>query len=349
MHAGWGDSTPSGEDVVSSWYSEVRNYKYPPGTSTGVVGHYTQVVWAKSLRIGCGVAYCSSIKGLSWEEGGTIAICRYLPGGNYNNEAPYVSSTSNCNTCASMNYQCGTFTDNCSKTVTCNSCNASEKCINNKCVPNTCTPKTECDADYECGTQLDGCGWYIDCGSCEVGMKCNPNNHMCVNCTARTRCWYHQCGTEDDTCGGLIQCGECAKGYKCEENQCVKKKSSSKAGVAVGVTIAVIVIIAIAVFIVLFILVKKGIVHVAGIGSNKNNDLARKSEKSGADREMYEDDPPPKLPPKTKHQAPSSAPPRAPPKDAPPHAPQPQGKKPPPPPAPPRNGARPPPPPPPRR
>ena len=159
------------------WYDEVGKYTYSTAQQPGT-GHYTQVVWANSKRIGCGAAYCKSAEGLSYSA--TIVVCRYLPGGNYIGDLPYVNSSSNCNTCAAMGYQCGTYTDNCSKTVTCDSCNSSETCINHKCIPKSCTPKTTCNAGYECGTMHDGCGGNISCGTCAAGLTCNPNTHKCM-------------------------------------------------------------------------------------------------------------------------------------------------------------------------
>ena len=45
-------------------------------------GHYTQVVWANTLSVGCGVAVCPT---------GTIVVCNYAPPGNYVGEKPYIA------------------------------------------------------------------------------------------------------------------------------------------------------------------------------------------------------------------------------------------------------------------
>jgi len=70
--------------------SEKSNYLGINGCSaaTGETGHYTQVVWAASVLVGCG--YTSV--------GGTV--CDYSPGGNYNGEAPYTLGTT-CSACPS--------------------------------------------------------------------------------------------------------------------------------------------------------------------------------------------------------------------------------------------------------
>ncbi len=76
-------------DAVDSWASEVPWYDYasnscnaPAGKSCG---HYTQVVWAKSTEVGCGVAICDD-KGQVW-------VCNYKPAGNYSGQKPYIAST----------------------------------------------------------------------------------------------------------------------------------------------------------------------------------------------------------------------------------------------------------------
>ncbi|KAL7394476.1 hypothetical protein ABVT39_026587 [Epinephelus coioides] len=45
--------------VINSWHNEVAHYQYPNGSTNGKpIGHYTQVVWNSSYRVGCGVKLC---------------------------------------------------------------------------------------------------------------------------------------------------------------------------------------------------------------------------------------------------------------------------------------------------
>ncbi|KAM7421481.1 hypothetical protein PAMA_015562 [Pampus argenteus] len=69
-------------DVISAWHSEVENYKYPNGSMNGKeVGHYVQVVWNSSYKVGCGVALCPN----------DIYFygCHYYRAGNFHGWPPY--------------------------------------------------------------------------------------------------------------------------------------------------------------------------------------------------------------------------------------------------------------------
>jgi hypothetical protein len=76
--------------VVQGWASEQANYVYPANTCGGVAytsatfscatcpecGHYTQIVWRTTIKVGCGVATaCSGSFPQVW-------VCDYLPAGN---------------------------------------------------------------------------------------------------------------------------------------------------------------------------------------------------------------------------------------------------------------------------
>jgi len=59
-------------DAVDNWYGEIKDYNFETGRSTGgAVGHFTQVVWKPSIKIGCGIA------------GNTYVVCRYKVTGNF--------------------------------------------------------------------------------------------------------------------------------------------------------------------------------------------------------------------------------------------------------------------------
>lgn len=70
--------------MVESWGSEKAHFVYgtmPDVTDgRGIVGHYTQVVWRKSTKLGCGLAT---------GRGDDVLVCQYDPPGNYRGEKPY--------------------------------------------------------------------------------------------------------------------------------------------------------------------------------------------------------------------------------------------------------------------
>lgn len=71
------------KEVVNSWVSEVKDYNYSNNTCKQgeVCGHYTQVVWKKTKKLGCSMSICPD-KGQIW-------VCNYNPPGNYIGEKPY--------------------------------------------------------------------------------------------------------------------------------------------------------------------------------------------------------------------------------------------------------------------
>ncbi len=69
--------------VVQSWASEVEDYDYNSNScrKEKVCGHYTQVVWRNTTKLGCGMAICSN-KSQIW-------VCNYDPPGNRIGYKPY--------------------------------------------------------------------------------------------------------------------------------------------------------------------------------------------------------------------------------------------------------------------
>ncbi|XP_042527812.1 cysteine-rich secretory protein 1 [Dipodomys spectabilis] len=69
----------SWSEVIETWYNESRHFKYGEWTMDDDVktNHYTQLVWASSYLIGCGVASCRKNR-----EPQYIYICHYCHEGN---------------------------------------------------------------------------------------------------------------------------------------------------------------------------------------------------------------------------------------------------------------------------
>nr|AFR90191.1 pathogenesis-related protein 1a [Salsola ferganica] len=75
----------TGRDAVKMWVAEKANYNYNSNTCAAnkVCGHYTQVVWRKSVRVGCARVPCNS------GPYSYFVICSYDPRGNYVGQKPY--------------------------------------------------------------------------------------------------------------------------------------------------------------------------------------------------------------------------------------------------------------------
>ncbi|XP_039616484.1 GLIPR1-like protein 1 [Polypterus senegalus] len=75
--------------AIQSFYSEVTAYSYQANSCTSVCGHYTQLVWAKSYKVGCAVVVCE--KGIiDYNTApGAIFVCDYAEAGNYRGVKPY--------------------------------------------------------------------------------------------------------------------------------------------------------------------------------------------------------------------------------------------------------------------
>ncbi|CAN1811414.1 Pathogenesis-related protein PR-1 [Linum perenne] len=78
--AGW---TPT--HAVSAWVGEKKSYRYWSNSCGGGsegCGHYTQIVWRRTVRVGCARVVCNGGKGV-------FMTCNYDPPGNYVGEKPY--------------------------------------------------------------------------------------------------------------------------------------------------------------------------------------------------------------------------------------------------------------------
>lgn len=65
----------TGKEAVESWYSEIKDYNWSrPGFSNST-GHFTQVVWKESTKLGVGVAT---------DGNKAFVVGQYRPAGNMN-------------------------------------------------------------------------------------------------------------------------------------------------------------------------------------------------------------------------------------------------------------------------
>jgi len=71
----------SPEFATIKWAGECKDYSYSSNqcAKNKVCGHFTQVVWAKSTKLGCGVAVCGPSGRMARTE---VWVCNYDPPGN---------------------------------------------------------------------------------------------------------------------------------------------------------------------------------------------------------------------------------------------------------------------------
>ncbi|XP_068189427.1 peptidase inhibitor 16-like [Antennarius striatus] len=102
-------------EALEKWFLEHLDYDFNNNScdEEKMCGHYTQMVWADTHRVGCAFHLCSSMEGLDWERV-SFLVCNYYPAGNYEGERPYVE---------------GDWCSSCPENL--------QKCENNLCVADT--------------------------------------------------------------------------------------------------------------------------------------------------------------------------------------------------------------------
>ncbi|XP_058265978.1 peptidase inhibitor 16-like [Hemibagrus wyckioides] len=90
---------------MAKWFDEQKNYDYASNTcETGMCGHYTQVVWAKSSGVGCATHLCRTVEYTDYKNA-TILVCNYYPPGNVVGKHPYESGVP-CSKCPETAIEC---------------------------------------------------------------------------------------------------------------------------------------------------------------------------------------------------------------------------------------------------
>uniref|UniRef100_K1PV07 Peptidase inhibitor 16 n=1 Tax=Magallana gigas TaxID=29159 RepID=K1PV07_MAGGI len=83
LYVSYGDISP--EAAVTAWDNEKNDYDFAnnvcdPNSKYGC-GHYTQVTWAESEKVGCAKKYCSSVNDFTTKNlPGYLVVCNYGPG-----------------------------------------------------------------------------------------------------------------------------------------------------------------------------------------------------------------------------------------------------------------------------
>jgi len=88
-------NTPSGSwgpaNVVAAWAGEASDYDYASNTcaSGKECGHYTQIVWRDTQRVGCAMATCMKNSPFGNGQPWDFWVCDYEPPGNFVGQRPY--------------------------------------------------------------------------------------------------------------------------------------------------------------------------------------------------------------------------------------------------------------------
>jgi len=92
--SGPADKSFNFEAAIMSWYDEVDHFRSSTVSNSGssqastngkAIGHYTQIVWAKSNKVGCGFVMYEdpSAKYPTLKAYSKYVVCNYGPAGNY--------------------------------------------------------------------------------------------------------------------------------------------------------------------------------------------------------------------------------------------------------------------------
>jgi len=99
--------------LVQMWIDEKKDYNIQTGACGKVCGHYTQIIWSTTTKVGCGVNQCPGL--------GKILVCDYLPAGNWKGQKP-VSLKSQPPPCFDKYSNCATLTLFCNQPNIKNGC-----------------------------------------------------------------------------------------------------------------------------------------------------------------------------------------------------------------------------------
>jgi len=172
--------------ATQRWYNQKKHYNINSKRCRPqrMCGHYTQVVWANTDIVGCGVHRCPQF---------TYVVCNYLPAGNVYKHLPYKKGPA-CSKCASgagwcknklCNWQCTSAGEGCSCAAICYNCaELDTKTCRCKCGKGwhgvDCSERCK-DTHKRCGREP---GWHL-CNNTHVKRKCPALCGLCeINTSA---------------------------------------------------------------------------------------------------------------------------------------------------------------------
>lgn len=65
-------------EVLNSWWDEIKDFRYNDRAAMvfAKVGHFTQMAWAHTAKIGCGWTMCTNPEMMNYY-GGRYFVCNY--------------------------------------------------------------------------------------------------------------------------------------------------------------------------------------------------------------------------------------------------------------------------------
>ncbi|CAD5230361.1 unnamed protein product [Bursaphelenchus okinawaensis] len=89
------------QGAVSDWWNEKDEYPANVTFTFGInTGHFTQVAWAATSKIGCAIQNCTNGQELFGVDNWTFTVCDYMSAGNYLSQDIYKSGEA-CSACNS--------------------------------------------------------------------------------------------------------------------------------------------------------------------------------------------------------------------------------------------------------
>lgn len=79
--------------AMTLWAAEKIDYTFATNSCApgAVCGHYTQIAWANTRRVGCAVTQCPTMAGLPGFNNAQFVVCDYNPAGNFIGQSPYTA------------------------------------------------------------------------------------------------------------------------------------------------------------------------------------------------------------------------------------------------------------------
>lgn len=71
----------AGSKATQAWYDEIKDYDFNKPGFSSKVGHFTQVVWKNSQKLGVGIAFANNDRK-------AVVVANYYPPGNYMGQFP---------------------------------------------------------------------------------------------------------------------------------------------------------------------------------------------------------------------------------------------------------------------